>query len=474
VFSFASDKIMMHFIVNPEPLAQVFDTRTPETVSDTSVIQFKSSANFRQGIYVDYSTEFGGLPSCFSLFSSTYGEWNVYSPENYDKFKSSDDTQILMMTPDFKINRSSVRRGSIKVSSVKTVLRDSVESKKILGVATGWDNETSDELFFLKNNNFDKDGSSPDARVSADFDFDFQQRVITYNFIKFRDAFVCMGGILAALKPIFGITTPFFIWYFLLIVARTVQENHSRAYRDGLNALFAKSIGQLRKIKEISNLQYDDWQFLDSETIDTLDNFLMHGCDPEVEGDPEHFLNENDYPSDKLHEILNDMLVFISKIQKATVQNKDAVVTGEYVNVNEIGKDDVPIEDQVTPGELPAEPELAEGGQQEMFDDLNLHEVNAEEIMNKYPDYNTVAKLHHRRVHYDVVFSKTEEIASMEPLAEKLEHLKNLNTLNPMQIVSNFKKRLSFYSLYTLFDRVDTTEANTLATNNLLIAHIKR
>ena len=183
-----------------------------------------------------------------------------------------------------------------------------------------------------------------------------------------------------------------------------------------------------------------------------------------------------------MHEILNDILAFIAKIQKATVANRDAVVTGEYINVVDM-EEPIPVEDQVTPGELPAEseapavseqPEEAEGGQQEMFEDLNLHEVNAEEIMNKYPDYNTVAKLHHRRVQYDVVFSKTEEIASMEPLAEKLEHLKNQNSLNPMQIVGNFKKRLSMYSLYSLFDRVDNTEANSLATSNLLISHIKR
>ena len=109
-----------------------------------------------------------------------------------------------------------------------------------------------------------------------------------------------------------------------------------------------------------------------------------------------------------------------------------------------------------------------------MFDDLNMHEVNAEEIMSKYPDYNTVAKLHHRRVHYDIVFSKTEEIAALEPLTEKLEHLKSQNSLNPIQIVSNFKRRLSMFSLYSLFDKVDTSEANALATNNLLLSHIKR
>lgn len=122
--------------------------------------------------------------------------------------------------------------------------------------------------------------------------------MITYQYIKFKDAFVCLGGIYAALKLIFGLSTPFFIWYFLLLVARIVQENHARAYRDGLNALMIKTMGQLRKIKEISNLQYDDWQFLDADTIDTLDNLLLHGADPEVEGEPEKFLNELDYPSE--------------------------------------------------------------------------------------------------------------------------------------------------------------------------------
>ena len=85
-----------------------------------------------------------------------------------------------MMTPDFKINRSAVRRGSVKVSPVKTILQDSIESKKLLGIVTEYLNETKEELFFLKNNNFDREGSVADQRISADFDFDFQQRVITY------------------------------------------------------------------------------------------------------------------------------------------------------------------------------------------------------------------------------------------------------------------------------------------------------
>ena len=40
--------------------------------------------------------------------------------------------------------------------------------------------------------------------------------------------------------------------------------------------------------------------------------------------------------------------------------------------------------------------------------------------------------------------------------------------------MGNFKKRLSFYSLYSLFDRVDSSEAKALTTTQLLMAHIKR
>jgi hypothetical protein len=87
-----------------------------------------------------------------------------------------------------------------------------------------------------------------------DFAFDFQQRVLIYKYKRFRDAFVVMGGYLAALKPIFGLATPFFIWYFLFMISTTVKENHSRSYRDGLNSQFRKSLCQLRKIKEIYDL----------------------------------------------------------------------------------------------------------------------------------------------------------------------------------------------------------------------------
>lgn len=52
-------------------------------------------------------------------------------------------------------------------------MTDKVEAKKVLGIVTQYENKTVDELFFLKNNNFDKDGSTADEGISVDFDFDF-------------------------------------------------------------------------------------------------------------------------------------------------------------------------------------------------------------------------------------------------------------------------------------------------------------
>lgn len=106
-----------------------------------------------------------------------------------------------------------------------------------------------------------------------------------------------------------------------------------------------------------------------------------------------------------------------------------------------------------------------------MFNDLNHHEVNAEEIMTKYADYSTVAKLHHRKVHYDIVFSKTEELVAMEPLVEQLASLKATSKLSLLQIISNFKKRFSFFSLYSLFDRVETAESNSQASAKIHRSH---
>ena len=96
-------------------------------------------------------------------------------------------------------------------------------------------------------------------KIFFDFAFDFQQRLIIFNYYTFMDIFAILGGILAAFKPVFGIATPIIILVFLLKVAHAVKENHRKAYRNGLNQIFGKSLSQLRKIKEISELQYDDW-----------------------------------------------------------------------------------------------------------------------------------------------------------------------------------------------------------------------
>ena len=98
-----------------------------------------------------------------------------------------------------------------------------------------------------------------------------------------------------------------------------------------------------------------------------------------------------------------------------------------------------------------------------MFNDLNMNEVNAEEIMNSHGMYCTVARLHHRKAHHDVVFgSKLDELTTLEPLADHLTTLKNYNDMSPLQIVANLKQRMSFFGLYQLFDKVESQEVSAM------------
>ena len=49
---FADDKIRMHFVIGPESVASMIDTRDTDAVSEftTTTIKFKRSSNFLQGV----------------------------------------------------------------------------------------------------------------------------------------------------------------------------------------------------------------------------------------------------------------------------------------------------------------------------------------------------------------------------------------------------------------------------------------
>ena len=59
------------------------------------------------------------------------------------------------MTPDFKLARKSVQRASIKVSSVMTIHKDEIPTKKVLGFDSQWEDEIIENLIFQKNVNID-------------------------------------------------------------------------------------------------------------------------------------------------------------------------------------------------------------------------------------------------------------------------------------------------------------------------------
>ena len=136
ILKFADDYIRLHFKVEPEAVATVVDSRDAAATTETTVILFKSTSRFRQGVFADYSVDLGGLKSKFMLYRSVSEEWNIYSPDLFSDFQNSPDTTVLAMTQEFLINRQSLDRSSMIVTTTKTILKDYIVDKKVLGFAT--------------------------------------------------------------------------------------------------------------------------------------------------------------------------------------------------------------------------------------------------------------------------------------------------------------------------------------------------
>ena len=86
-----------------------------------------------------------------------------------------------------------------------------------------------------------------------------------------------------------------------------------------------------------------------------------------------------------------------------------------------------------------------------------------------------VSNLHYTQTINDLAFavSVTDEIINLEPLDDKLEVLKYKSELSINQIISLIKQRLSFFSLYNLFDTVEHNYIDNQAMIQKLLMHIK-
>ena len=66
---------------------------------------------------------------------------------------------------------------------------------------------------------------------------------------------------------------------------------------------------------------------------------------------------------------------------------------------------------------------------------------------------------------YDVAFaiSITDEILNLEPLEDKLKILRQKQLKSPFEIIMTLKARISFFSIYNLFDSVEHNHVDNQA-----------
>ena len=112
------------------------------------------------------------------------------------------------------------------------------------------------------------------------------------------------------------------------------------------------SVQQLNKIKELAT-QNPEFEFIDKDTVQEIDDALIHATANDL--GEEQFRNEKTYKDEQLHEILDDTVKLIGKIQRICIENKQAIVNCELEVIN---AKNAPVD-----GDGPAPPEKqAEGG----------------------------------------------------------------------------------------------------------------
>lgn len=77
---------------------------------------------------------------------------------------------------------------------------------------------------------------------------------------------------------------------------------------------------------------------------------------------------------------------------------------------------------------------------------------------------------------YDVGFGTTvaDEILNLEPLEEKLMVLRRKQLKSPYEIIKSIKARVSFFSLYNLFDTVEHNHIDNQTTIQKILIHLNK
>lgn len=293
------------------------------------------------------------------------------------------------------------------------------------------------------------------------------------------------GGLTCLYWMIVSVLAPIGVMFFLHEIAEVIREANRHAYREELHRLTALGISQLKKIRDLSK-NNKAYKFIGSDLCDAIDRQTVHGN--QTRAGEELYKNTVKYPDEKLHNILDQIILVIQEVQRLCVEHKKANFNNDLEKINtHKGRrtiDKQELNQRKMKGaprtQSPEKAAKADGGD-EADNVASLSHIDIEmgerrsyiRKTNRQVEGNR--SFHYRRTAYDVAFavSITDEILALEPLEDKVQQLKARSRMDTLDILRQLKQRVNFVSLYNLFDQVGQQRHDMLAQQQKIWLHMK-
>ena len=86
------------------------------------------------------------------------------------------------------------------------------------------------------------------SKIVMQLNFDFTQRVFTYNYYTFSDILSRIGGLQGSIMPLLAQIAPLFVLYFLYKLCKIIKQKLYESFEKEANNLINLSLSQFKKI----------------------------------------------------------------------------------------------------------------------------------------------------------------------------------------------------------------------------------
>lgn len=171
---------------------------------------------------------------------------------------------------------------------------------------------------------------APGFILNLDFNYVEQVNIIS-NYTPF-DALARIGSLYIAIGWILGIFAPFVVIYFQNKMGGVFQVRHEKEYRQELENLIAKSLGQLKKVKSLC-AKPQNKDFMPADLMTEIDKMMVYSLKSSQGEDV--FRNKDANSLDSLHQVLTQMIDLIKRVQVAALARRDGIINNELETLNQ-------------------------------------------------------------------------------------------------------------------------------------------